>query len=305
MYNSHNHIFECIKPGRRERGNGEQSSRGVGWVGTMAAVNSRDKNRLEKRSSRRAWCTFGRHFLSSASARCAVAHVRLHWRRRRRLVAVGENFLFSSLARQLGRRKGVFFYDRLRTLDLHFLLWMYLASILLERFRSARQKAIMFFAAHLAESSLREELACGLEIELLHRSCNWLKLTERAARFPARASCAGSKVGAEKFAWACNPTRYAMRNDHSIAGTTILQPTLEDADNTQIFIDGKTNPVVKVGSRTLRRFGVQHHRQSVAMEGKVGDLLFLSWLLTDNGVEHRNVLKSNYPLFPPDLSYHQ
>ena len=85
----------------RERGNGEQSSRGVGRVGTMAAVNSRDKNRLEKRSSRRAWCTFGRHFLSSASAHCTVAHVRLRWRRCRRLVAVGENFLFSSLAWQL------------------------------------------------------------------------------------------------------------------------------------------------------------------------------------------------------------
>ena len=113
MYNSHNHIFECIKPGRRERerGNGEQSSRGVGWVGTMAAVNSRDKNRLEKRSSRRAWCTFGRHFLFSASARCAVAHVRLRWRRRRRLVAVSENFLFSSLAWQLGLRKGVCFME--------------------------------------------------------------------------------------------------------------------------------------------------------------------------------------------------
>ena len=35
-------------------GGGGQSSRGVGRVGTMAAVNSRDKNRLEKRSSRRA-----------------------------------------------------------------------------------------------------------------------------------------------------------------------------------------------------------------------------------------------------------
>ena len=118
MYNSHNHIFECIKPGRRERerGNGEQSSRGVGRVGTMAAVNSRDKNRLEKRSSRRAWCTFGRHFLSSASARCAVAHVRLRWRRRRRLVAVGENCLFSSLAWQLGRRKGVFSVHHLSAL---------------------------------------------------------------------------------------------------------------------------------------------------------------------------------------------
>ena len=103
-----------------------------------------------------------------------------------------------------------FFYDRLRTLDLRFLLWMYLdlAKLLLERFRSARQKAITFFAAHLAESSLREELACGPVIELLHRSCNWLQSTERAARFPARAPCAGSQVGAEKFAWARNPTRY-------------------------------------------------------------------------------------------------
>ena len=72
------------------------------------------------------------------------------------------------------------------------------------------------------------------------------------------------------------------------------------------FIDGKTNPVVKGSSWTLRRFGVQHHRQSVAMKGKVGlNLLFLSWLLTDDGVEHRNVLKSNYYLLLPDLSYHQ
>ena len=68
----------------------------------MAAVNSRDKNQLEKRSSRRAWCTFGRHFLSSASACCSVAHVRLLWRRCCRLFAVGKNFLFSSLAWQLG-----------------------------------------------------------------------------------------------------------------------------------------------------------------------------------------------------------
>ena len=106
----------------RERGgNGEQSSRGVGRVGTMAAVNSRDKNRLEKRSSCRAWCTFGRHFFSSASARCAVAHVRLRWRRRRRLVAVGENFPFwASLAWQLGRRKGVFAI--LLIVAIHFIL---------------------------------------------------------------------------------------------------------------------------------------------------------------------------------------
>ena len=64
------------------------------------------------------------------------------------------------------------FYDHLRTLDLRFLLGMSLAKLLLERFRSAQQKAITFFAAHLAESSLREELACGPVIELLHRSCN-------------------------------------------------------------------------------------------------------------------------------------
>ena len=39
------------------------------------------------------------------------------------------------------------------------------------------------------------------------------------------------------------------------------------------FIDGKTNPVVKVVVVGLkRRFGVQHHRQSVAMKGKVGFL---------------------------------
>ena len=36
------------------------------------------------------------------------------------------------------------------------------------------------------------------------------------------------------------------------------------------FIDGKTNLVVKVGCWILRRFGVQHHRQSIAMKGKVG-----------------------------------
>ena len=49
--------------------------------------------------------------------------------------------------------------------------------------------------------------------------------------------------------------------------------------------------MVKDGRWTLRRFGVQYHRQSVAMRGKVGfpNLLFLSWLLTDDGVEHRNV----------------
>ena len=41
-----------------------------------------------------------------------------------------------------------FFNDCLRTLDLRFLLWMYLAKLLLERFWSAQQKAMTFFAAH-------------------------------------------------------------------------------------------------------------------------------------------------------------
>ena len=88
-----------------------------------------------------------------------------------------------------------------------------------------------------------------------------------------------------------------MRNDHSIAGTTILQTTLEDADSTQFYwwLDKSGG---KGSSWTSRRFGVQHHRQSVAMKGKVGlNLLFLSWLLSDDGVEHRNVLRSNYYLY--------
>ena len=75
-----------------------------------------------------------------------------------------------------------------------------------------------------------------------------------------------------------------MRNDHSIAGTTILEMTLEDADNTQFLLMVRQIRVVKVGRWTLRCFGVQHHCQSVAMKGKVGFI---------------------YQLLPPDLSYHQ
>ena len=97
-----------------------------------------------------------------------------------------------------------------------------------------------------------------------------------------------------------------MRKDHSIAGTAILQTTLENADNTQFYwwYDKSGD---KGSSWTLRRFGVQHHCQSsamnsreewesLAMKGRVSNLLFLSWLMTDDGVEHRNVLKSNYYL---------
>ena len=51
-----------------------------------------------------------------------------------------------------------------------------------------------------------------------------------------------------------------MRNDHSIAGTTILQTTLEDADSTQFYwwLDKSGG---KGSSWASRRFGVQHHRQ--------------------------------------------
>ena len=43
---------------------------------------------------------------------------------------------------------------------------------------------------------------------MLHHSCSWLNWNEKAACCSARASCAGSKVGAEKFAWARDSTRY-------------------------------------------------------------------------------------------------
>ena len=76
----------------------------------------------------------------------------------------------------------VFLRRRLTTLDLRFLLWKKLAKVLLDRFWSARPKSITFFAAHLAESSLRGELACGLLFEVLHRSCSssWLNRTSSA-----------------------------------------------------------------------------------------------------------------------------
>ena len=83
-----------------------------------------------------------------------------------------------------------------------------------------------------------------------------------------------------------------MRKDHSIAGTTILQTTLEDADNTQFYwwYDKSGDK----GSKDLSVFNaIVHERKS-----RLGcvNLLFLSWLLTDDGVEHRKVLKSNYYL---------
>ena len=90
-----NPVREWERPRDRDREtNGEQRRVGVGRVGTIAAVNSRDKNRLEKPSSR-AGCTFGTFFFLQ-QARCTIAWVRLRWRRRRRLFAVGENLLFST-----------------------------------------------------------------------------------------------------------------------------------------------------------------------------------------------------------------
>ena len=45
------------------------------------------------------------------------------------------------------------------------------------------KKAITFFAARFAESSLRGELACGLMIEVLHCSCRWLN--RKSSAFPS------------------------------------------------------------------------------------------------------------------------
>ena len=67
-------------------------------------------------------------------------------------------------------------------------------------------KSITVFAAHLAESSLQGELACGPLFGVLHRSCSWLSLKTSAlssAGFVRRLV-----VWAEKFAQARNPTRY-------------------------------------------------------------------------------------------------
>ena len=108
MYNSHNNIFECIKPPEREGQWGAEQWRG-GTGGDNGSCQQQRQEPTGEAIIPSCLMYLGRHFLSSASVRCAVAHVRLRWRRRRRLVAVGENFLFSSLAWQLGRRKGVFF----------------------------------------------------------------------------------------------------------------------------------------------------------------------------------------------------
>ena len=69
-------------------------------------------------------------------------------------------------------------------------------------------KLITFFAARLAESSPRGELACGPLIEVLHRSCSWLNQKRSALPSAGFVRRLESKVGAEKFAWARNPTRY-------------------------------------------------------------------------------------------------
>ena len=112
MYIEHNHIFESIQPAQRERereserdrqtdhGRGAEQERG-GTVGTMAAVISRDKHRLKECTTCRAGYTFGRHFLSPRQA-CAAQQLTCDCvdsgGAAAELCAVGENFLFSSLA---------------------------------------------------------------------------------------------------------------------------------------------------------------------------------------------------------------
>ena len=87
------------------------SRAGEGWDGWRQWQLSTAETRTDWRSDRPVVLDVpsAAIFLFSASARCAEAHVQLRRRRRRRLFAVGKNFLFSSLAGQLGRRKGVFF----------------------------------------------------------------------------------------------------------------------------------------------------------------------------------------------------
>ena len=78
-----------------------------------------------------------------------------------------------------------FFNDRPTTLDLRFLLWKYLAKLLLERSRSARQKTITWFAACFAESSPKGELACGPLIEVLHMHCSCSWLSRKTSTLPS------------------------------------------------------------------------------------------------------------------------
>ena len=104
------------------------------------------------------------------------------------------------------------------------------------------------------------------------------------------------------FCW-YNPQ--PMRNDHSIAGTTILQTTLEDADSTQFYwwLDKSGGKGSSLDFKTFRcstPSSVGSHERKSRF-----NLLFLSWLPTDDGVEHRNVLKSKLLPLPPDLSNHQ
>ena len=93
-----------------ERERGAMGSRSVeGWDGWGQWQLSTAETRTDWRSDHPVVLDVpSAAIFSLRRARCAVAHVRLRWRRRRRLVAVGENFLFSSLAWQLGRRKGLF-----------------------------------------------------------------------------------------------------------------------------------------------------------------------------------------------------
>ena len=105
----------------------------------------------------------------------------------------------------------LFFYECLKILDLRFVVLDVASQAFTWKISIRSAKSMTFFAARLADSSLRGELACGPLIEVLDRICSWLN--RKSSALPsAGASCAGSKVGAENFAWARNPTRYGSHN---------------------------------------------------------------------------------------------
>ena len=80
--------------------------------------------------------------------------------------------------------------------------------------------------------------------------------------------------------------------------------TLEDADSTQFYwwLDKSGGKGSSLDFKTFRcstPSSVGSHERKSRFES---NLLFLSWLPTDDGVEHRNVLKSKLLPLPPDLS---
>ena len=157
----------------------------------------------------------------------------------RKLLLIGEKFKETKHDR-FGKRPAATdteeIYDRLREVDVNALgrsigLFFFSFYDRLNNFRFA------FFALNVASQaftricfdllgkinqvlrcSLSGELACGPMIEFLYAAAGgW---TEKAARCPARASCAGSKVRAENFAWARNSSWYGMAKNAQKSQTT-------------------------------------------------------------------------------------